>query len=124
MTKNINFEDLNKSLGSLQENITNFKKEIAKGAMDNVTPDVMRQHMNNMYDSMYRMADGLRSSIYAMQDVHDKHLKNHVPPLSAGQMEKFLKSIGGENDYEIKRPTINCANKSVKNAYVEIEYKK
>lgn len=55
--------------------------------------------MDKVYREMYSIVDDLYSKIY-------KHEQGHTPKLTAGQMKKFLETVGASEDYEITKPYI------------------
>lgn len=83
--------------------------------------------MNNMARNIYASIDYLHNRMDKMQQTHAdyvaNHGKGHIPSLTPSQMEKHLKNIGAEGDYNVVRPNILMA-KSNKGITIQAEYKK
>lgn len=119
---NKKLQELEKSLAFLQENIKDSKEKVLKSeAGDHYNKDEIHRMVGNIYDSMYNMADNLRRSVYAMQDVHSEHLKGHWPPLTASQLNAGLKNCGADGDF-VCEPKKIVARAS--RASLEVEFKK
>lgn len=117
-------EEFNKLQESFAALSTKFKTVIA-------SPGEMSEDKKEMMEMMYAIMDNIdrrisyvHDRINETQDYTVKHCNsNHVPPLKAAAMQKFLKVVGMEDDYEVSKPMIYCSA-SRHGATFEAEYVK
>ncbi|MDP2692666.1 MAG: hypothetical protein Q8O88_03450, partial [bacterium] len=97
------------------EKLSNEYKQLkADGPQDKALEDMMFRMINHVHARISYLEEGFYDFMY-------KHTSNHVPNLSAGQMEKFLKNVGAENDYQVIKPAIFVSKASRHGAVIEAE---
>ena len=104
---------LKESLASLKTSIETFKE--AKGQPE---PDMFRKMCGEIYDSLYAATNYLHDRIDRTNaDVAGwkaDHNKGHLPPMKTpSQMDKALKVLGLQDDFQVARPTISVAHSRV-----------
>jgi hypothetical protein len=106
-----NLEDLKQILASMEQEKNLAIKRLEECKAVQSSDDHMKNMRNEFYDSMSRMwnyAYQIQSSFY---NYASEHAKGHLPPIkTASQMEKCLKSMGMENDYQVYKPVLSVAN--------------
>jgi hypothetical protein len=98
-------------LQELSESIAKLKESI--GASISAMPDSQNKEL---YDSMYRMCDGIYSYIDRVASNLYNHTDpaSHIPPIKgAGQMNKALKALGMSEDYEVKPKVIYSSRNNI-----------
>jgi len=109
---------MNEELKKLREAIAacesklNIKSTKANGELsdeeDDEEEDEEKEAMKEMMQSVVQYIYGIEDMIYKM---HTEHRKGHIPPItSPGKMQKVLKALGVDDDYEVAKPLITIAN--------------
>jgi len=110
---------LKQSFASLEEKFKSVKSEVKADSMTDMKPTT-EDCMNYMKSSMdymdqkvsyiNEMMSSVRQMIYQNADSFYnytyKHAQNHVPVLTASQMNKLLENCGASEDFEVKKPTL------------------
>ncbi len=117
--KDIELKDLKESMASLQQE---YKK--LQGAMSDMPmEDKMKQHMNSVYDTLYRMNDNMYNQMDKIHAKMNDHMgKGHLPPMTPGQMSTALAKLGMDGDHQVAKHMVVCAGRN--NVTIEVEYQK
>jgi hypothetical protein len=136
MEKAFNLDQVKKELTTLAQafgsSVDRLKETKAYSSDSNHPVDCpCCKHSCNMAENFYYGLDSLRQYIYRLEsafyDYTYAHNKGHLPPIKgAQQMEKALKAIGADGDYEIIKPYISTASESStpRGKVLEVEFKK
>lgn len=114
MTKD-QLEKLNKEYKELSTVFGNLSEKFKK-TQGNMMGMEDNKLMYDLIENVHKRIDSLANDLYN----HTYSSNIHLPPLTAGQLEKLLKNIGAENDYEIKKKII-YANLG-RNPILEVSY--
>ena len=111
---------LNETFSSLIKEFSNLvdKNKEIKGA----TPTAQDEMMNKMYNMMGSIANNLHDRIdfvhkrmCGLEDEHYKHKSTqngHLPPIiGAGKMNKALKALGLDNEYNVNKKELYASIK-------------
>lgn len=105
--------DIENQIKSLKESFAVLQKEtLTKLESIKATPDTPKQSdMMDMYDSMCRMIGNVHDRLdrhgQYMDEVHaklqdHKNSPTHVPALTPTQMNKLMKMVGADGDYQVQ----------------------
>lgn len=92
---------------------TKYKSKADAPVQSQMSYDDMCQIMNSMYNDMYQMVSSVRNYMYSIEDQSyakwQSHGKGHLPNArTPSQMQKVLKVLGMDQDYDVVRPTITA----------------
>lgn len=115
--KDQKLEELKTSIASLQGELKQLNAAMADIPME----DKVKEHLSNMYNAMYRMNDAVYSYVDRVSARLSDHIyAGHLPPIkSPGKMNKALKALGIDDDYEVGKHYVSCASKN--NYVIEAE---
>jgi hypothetical protein len=106
-------ENLNqlKQIRAQFEILDNKFKEIKgyEGPVECCKPDdvtILKDDVKYLYALISNMRNYLYQLEGAFYNYTYEHNSNHVPKLNASAMEKFLKAVGMDDDFEVQKPTI------------------
>jgi len=101
---------MNEELKKLREGIASCQAKLqpkqSKADMDedDQEKEFMKQMVNNIADYIF----AIENQMYKM---HQNHQIGHLPAIkSPGKMQKALKTLGVDDDYEVAKPLITIAN--------------
>lgn len=105
-------------LRSNVETLTKKYKEIKAMPMpedDDKMEEMMDKRMRETEDMMFRLVGYVHERISYLEDgfysYADVHGKGHLPAImGAGKMEKCLKTMGLDEDYQVMKPMIAAAS--------------
>ena len=93
---NNEFKKIKESLASLDKKFQEVKAQMPEN-----------DKYGDLMEICYSMVSNLRNYVYAVEDqVWEHKSQNHVPPLNAAAMEKFLKVVGMDGQYKIQPPVL------------------
>ena len=130
-----NFNKIKEEITKLQTSFAAISKKYKEIDADmsekDMDPKMMQKMMQDMMENMDARMGYVWSAIRSMDDSmyeHGKNLenhknKNHVPPLSASQMQKLLDKTGLADDFSVERPVIYASKNGRKIEFIA-EYKK
>jgi hypothetical protein len=136
----MNIEELKKSEAEFKAKGEDFKKSIAAiseklktkangDGMEEEDEDT-NEDMKEMCSALAKYIDYVNSRVsmafdyaYEVEGMCRKHTgSNHVPPLPADAMQKFLKVVGMEDRYNVMKPTIYCEASKQSNSDIIVEF--
>lgn len=111
---------MNKETQKLRESIADCQKKFQELKGDGLSEDPR-------FEALYNNLGYIIKYIYQVEDslwnYRIEHAKGHLPQIKgAGKMQKALKTLGMEDDYEVTKPMISVAN-SKRGIIVEATYK-
>lgn len=115
-------EENKKLESSFAEVIEKAKADITA---DDKTKDIVSM-IYNLADYIHQRINESNKMIYAcMDDLYEHESDSHVPKLPAGAMEKFLKTVGLDQNYDVKKTPLYCEASLERHSFeVEIKNKK
>ena len=107
-------------LNKIKANIEKIQKKFAEirgyseeDVQKMCSADDMGMQMDSMQsdvDYLYRYLSNIQQYIYQVEGAFyswaSDHQTNHVPKLNASAMEKFLKVVGMDGDFQVQKPQI------------------
>ena len=70
----------------------------------------MKKNMMNMMESVYSTINSIYGELDSVYGNFAKHQTGHMPPLTAGQLNKIIKVAGAGDDYEVVKKYIYAKN--------------
>ncbi|SRR3990167_4836806 len=116
-------EDTKSELDKLKQSFASLDEKYKASAdmhddMEDEKMKKIHQMMDERMGYIYQMLGKLHDMVYQTQDMHyaawNKHISNHIPPLTASQMEKVLDMCGARGDFEIKKPALYISSANTK----------
>lgn len=107
-----NKEEIKQILASLEEQSKDFKNKVQTKASPDTVCAEDYQYLSKCCDNLYEMIYRLRDYIYQSDAeiwnaLYDHKNNGHIPPIKGTEkMEKALKVLGIDKDYEILKPVI------------------
>lgn len=92
---------INDFSASCTEKIANYNESQEKDQFVS-----MYNYIDYVAKSMYNEIREARNYISTLESAIYQHQENHMPKLTAGQMQKLLDSCGASDDFEIRKPNI------------------
>lgn len=94
---------------TIKDNVVTY--ELSCAAMDEpektLSVNMFFDYMKYFEEDMRRYMKYLANDINYLFEMFHTHSKGHLPPItSAGKMQEALKTLGIENDFEVKKPVI------------------
>ena len=108
------------------ENFKNTINQLSASCKEKVASYDESQEQQEVMQSIYSYIDYVSKNMWSeMQYLNNyikqlesrsyEHDQNHLPKLTAGQMQKILDMCGASEDYEIKKPSIYMSSDRNKN---------
>ena len=97
-----------------------------KADMATCKPEDMQSQLtemvNSIYNSMSNMRDYIYSDINYLHDRISKHLDGHLPAIKgAAAMNKALKSLGCDGDYQVQKQTVYASCNGQLTAVIDLK---
>ena len=123
--------DLNTTKVKREELVKQFteshaKLKTLKADLSNVEdPAVTKEMVNQIFSEMDYLFSVTMRRVNDMEDnfynFAYEHLKNHVPQLTtASSLEKFLESVGLQDDYDVVKPKLTVRASKNKGVTIEV----
>lgn len=106
---------LNESFASLKTKFNEIKAEMDKKPnMDSPEMQILKSCMAQMYGMMDNMNNRMDRMNNNMWNYQDSHAEGHIPKIiGADKMNKALKALGMDGDYEAKKKTLFAAAQNI-----------
>lgn len=112
-------EELSKSFAAVDEKLKKIKAD------DYNSPERTKVILEGVMYSIRNIHDRMDYLSREFYNYYFKHQEGHIPPIkTASQMQKALKAIGMEDDFEVKKPNLYISASAKKGLTITASYNK